>query len=450
MQVLKILPGAAPWVLFILAGCLTFFVRAAWGLQLVFCIAAGAAAAACGIAAYLYGKRYIWRCCIAAAAFVCSIIWLAVQEDAALAAAVLAAAVWAPAELATGLRWGGAARRILCAVLAVLLLLAGGWCTADALSPVPYISLMQSPLFYHVQNSYEAAATAQKLTSRGHLCISDVPYADEFPNSFLDIYLSGAEEREESLPTVYYVHGGGFTWGDKAEGDPTGGANAGVALYFGELLDAGFNIVSVNYALAPAYGYPTPALQLAQATAFLRENGEEYGLTGTRAVYIGSSAGGNIAGQFVTAQCDADYAAQTGIPQVMPAEDICAVVYNCALLDGSQFASTGDLFFDYMLDHCGRAYFGEEYRKGGPSVGQTDLIGHLPANFPAAYITDGNRGTFTRQAQALAARLGDACRLNLYERSEALLGHGYELQDSAWARDNLAKTVEFLLEQACR
>ena len=50
-----------------------------------------------------------------------------------------------------------------------------------------------------------------------------IAYADTYPNSFLDIYRT--EDSEGPKPVYFFIHGGGYAWGDKAEGDPLGASD---------------------------------------------------------------------------------------------------------------------------------------------------------------------------------------------------------------------------------
>ena len=79
---------------------------------------------------------------------------------------------------------------------------------------------------------------------------------------------------------------------------------------------------------------------------------------------------------------------------------------------------------------------------------EADVIQHISEDFPPAYITDGNYGTFDQQAAELdqrLAELGVYHIYNYYDRGTAKLPHGYDSYlDNKYARDNLEKTLEFL------
>ena len=377
-------------------------------------------------------KRYIVAG-LAAAAFLFGLIRLLGGGYVFNILFVILTAVWL-----TALVWSKnkAASVILC-LISILALM-------DAASASFYIRLMQTPLYFDVQNSFEAEPSETVRLENGGTYISDISYGSEYPNGYLDIYLSP----EEACPTFIFVHGGGFTWGDKVDGDPNGGEGGGQQWYFAELLSAGYNIVSINYALAPDYTYPTPMVQLAEATDFLKAHAGEYGLDMDTVIYSGGSAGGAMVGQFVLAQIDTDYSERTGIPQAIEPERIKAVVFASALLDAASARThtTGVLRLDYMFNSCSRVFFGDEFEKTN-LISDTSIIQNAGASFPPTYISDGNYGSFTDQAMEFYEKLtslGVTAELGYYDESIEKLGHGFEIFNTPCGEDNLRKTIEFL------
>lgn len=89
-----------------------------------------------------------------------------------------------------------------------------------------------------------------------------------------------------SLPVVMYVHGGGWTGGDKQDG-------AGAAA-IPSLQDAGFLVVSINYRLAPDFRFPAQIEDVKCAVRYLRGNATKYSLDPERIGAWGGSAGGHL------------------------------------------------------------------------------------------------------------------------------------------------------------
>ena len=80
------------------------------------------------------------------------------------------------------------------------------------------------------------------------------------PDAVLDVhYPSEVANTDRKLPTIIWVHGGGFTSGSKD----------GVAHYLTILAAKNYTVVGVNYSLAPGKIYPTPIVQVNAALTFL-------------------------------------------------------------------------------------------------------------------------------------------------------------------------------------
>lgn len=110
----------------------------------------------------------------------------------------------------------------------------------------------------------------------------DVTYCTiDGQNQTLDIYYprSGGP-----WPVFFYIHGGGWTDGDKSAG-------AG----WKSLNDYGYLVVSVNYRMYPAYTFPAMIEDVKCAVRFLRAHATEYNLDPSRIVAAGDSAGGHLA-----------------------------------------------------------------------------------------------------------------------------------------------------------
>ncbi len=114
---------------------------------------------------------------------------------------------------------------------------------------------------------------------------ADIPYvvrpgADPRQTS-LDVYIPAAAA---GLPVLMYVHGGGWSSGDK---DAVGAK----AAYF---TAHGFVFVSINYRLIPAAWPAQQAADVAQAVAWVKENIGGYGGDRARLFVLGHSAGAHL------------------------------------------------------------------------------------------------------------------------------------------------------------
>ena len=100
----------------------------------------------------------------------------------------------------------------------------------------------------------------------------------------MDVYYPQATDGP--WPVAVYVHGGGFTGGDKQSG-------AGIP-FVQPLVDSGFLVVAINYRLAPEYPFPAPIEDVKCAIRSLRANAFLYNIDVNRIGAFGSSAGGKL------------------------------------------------------------------------------------------------------------------------------------------------------------
>jgi len=300
-------------------------------------------------------------------------------------------------------------------------------------------------------NSYEPIQhPSTKEIDGGTIYWNDIQYGIAYPRSFLDIYVSN-ENNSSPKPTFIYIHGGGFIQGDKAMGDPYAG-NMGSDYYL-PFIDRGYNVVAINYAFAPEYQYPTPVLQMSEAVEFLKSNADKYGLNMNEVFIGGNSAGGHIAGQFALIQSSNEYASEVNIEPVLSKNSLKAVILNSALLEPSEFDVSGDWTFDYQLSVVARAYWGCDF-KTNQYTRKASIIQHVKKDYPPVYITDGNTGSFYKQAKLFAEKLEEAgmiYELSFYEKEEAVLTHSYETAlDTPQAIENMEKMFDFMENQLNR
>lgn len=206
-------------------------------------------------------------------------------------------------------------------------------------------------------------------------------------------------------------------------------------------------MVSVNYALAPDFAYPIPLYQMNQCMAYLTAHAAEYGLCMDQVILAGSSAGAHLAGQYAAVLTNADYAAEMKINPALSGKQILAFVSGSGLLDCERFDRTDSVVFNFLLRRCARAYFGVRRLRGNVVVRQADVIAHMSGDFPPCFLSDGNRGTFTDQAEDMAKRaqaLQIPYCLKLYPKDKAVLGHGFELGETPQAQEVIAETLDFL------
>ena len=290
---------------------------------------------------------------------------------------------------------------------------------------------------FHAVNSYHP--TGEELKDKklaGVRIYQNIAYHDQWPNSFLDLYL---HEKQSDKPLIVYIHGGGYCWGDKAW--------PAEQWFKDQLVSAGYNMVAFNYAFSPDYLYPVPVHQLNEGLKVLPKLADKYGFSADRVVLGGSSAGSQLSGQLANLITNPAYAEQMGVVPGLRPQTLAGLLLGSGLFDTERFDKTGFFLTDWLFLKCARSYFAVDKVSDNPNARQANVLAHVTEGFPPAYITDANFGSFEDQAKDLAARLtafGVPCELNLYPLSKGRLFHGYENTESECAKDNMQKTLKFL------
>jgi acetyl esterase/lipase len=107
----------------------------------------------------------------------------------------------------------------------------------------------------------------------------------------MDVYYPA--KAESAWAAVLYVHGGGWTTGDKTRGSGIEEIPA--------LVEAGFLTVAVNYRMAPEYTFPAMIEDVRCAVRYLRAHANKYNLDPQRIGAFGTSAGGHMVALMGTA-----------------------------------------------------------------------------------------------------------------------------------------------------
>ncbi len=147
-------------------------------------------------------------------------------------------------------------------------------------------------------------------------------YGEHPVRNALDVYepqpagVSGAEGARP-LPFLVFIHGGGWSEGDKGKSTRRGTW----------LARHGFVYATINYRLSPAVKHPAHVEDVARALAYLRENAAKWGADGQRMYLLGHSAGAHLAALVATDE------RRLALHGMSPGEFIRGVV----LLDGSGY-----------------------------------------------------------------------------------------------------------------
>lgn len=285
-----------------------------------------------------------------------------------------------------------------------------------------------------------STALAPFLPTAGSVAVQhDLPYREDDADALLDVY-TPAREHGTALPTVVWVHGGGWL----------SGTRGGLAAWAQILADRGFTVVVPGYTLAPDQPYPFQLQQVLDAVTHLR-SAPPRGVDPDRLFLAGDSAGASLAAQVATVVTHPPYGDEVGVRSDLPHDAVTGLVLCCGPYDLSVVAG-GRGLLGWASTTIGWSYLGTRAFATDPRTATLSLVDHVHTGFPPTYLTGGNADPLTRGARVYAARLaaaGTEVETLLfdedYAEQGAPLGHEYQFDlRLAAARRSLEKTVSFL------
>ena len=225
----------------------------------------------------------------------------------------------------------------------------------------------------------------------------DVAYAAGGRRARLDVYLPDRPVRD--APVLVQVHGGAWTVGSKRE--------QGLALMH-RMARRGWICVAPNYRLAPRHRWPTQAVDVKRALAWVHEHVADWGGDPSYVAVTGGSAGGHLAA--LAALTAGDPALQPGFEDA-DTSVVAAVpfygVYDLAAATGTADATAlRDGFLARRVFPPPWSADPEAYRAASPLLRVPDDGSALPDFL----LLHGGRDSLVdvEQARAFAARLREA------------------------------------------
>jgi acetyl esterase/lipase len=132
--------------------------------------------------------------------------------------------------------------------------------------------------------------------SRRAITTGVTPYRDVVfsrPAGFRPISLDLFVPATPATTLCLYLHGGGWRVGTRTEGP--GNSRSWSPSFFEEVAGRGLAIASIDYRLSAEAHYPAQQDDVTAAAAFLVEHAADYGLSTSRTVVWGTSAGAQLA-----------------------------------------------------------------------------------------------------------------------------------------------------------
>lgn len=264
----------------------------------------------------------------------------------------------------------------------------------------------------------------------------NVIYDREYTNSLLDIYYP--KESTEKIPVVLYIHGGGFIKGNKE-----------MAKYFGPVfVEDKYAFISLNYDLVPSVTIFDQLKQINQSLKFIVENADKYSLNVNKINIAGSSAGGFLALQLLSAYNNHSYANSLNINLVDNVTFNSILLYS-SVYDLSAFQNFEEQPLDkYLINKVGWGITGDKYWEKNIWINETlNLNNYISEKFPPMFITDGNQNTFLKQALTYidGLQIKGIVPTTLFFDSNERVEHGYQLNmESKFSKEAIRQSLSFL------
>lgn len=245
------------------------------------------------------------------------------------------------------------------------------------------------------QNAKERVAALQKYIPTDVSEQLNQQYRAGDRDAYLDVYYPSAAGANDKLPTIVWVHGGGWISGDKKD----------VAPYLKILASKGYTVIGINYSIAPEKQYPTPVIQTNEALDYIQNQATAFHVDTNQIFLAGDSAGSHIAAQIAAITTNPQYAEVMKQQPALRAEQLAGMLLNCGAYDLALVNAQGDTEGAKLLRTFLWAYSGDKNFMQDPDLANASVIDHVTASFPPTFITAGNDDPLLPQSVAFAQKL---------------------------------------------
>ncbi len=256
----------------------------------------------------------------------------------------------------------------------------------------------------------------------------------------LDIHFP--TEQHHSLPAILYLHGGGWSTGDKAF----------FRHYCRTLAQAGYVVFNANYRLVPDYRHPAQVLDAIAAARWVLDHGADFGADTGRFFLAGDSAGAHLAAITAALCTNPEYAEKYGYTDRIAGIRPTGVLLLCGAFDmqtalKSKFPRIRK-YVQGLLD----------IRKPQKLTEASDWdeispLRHITKDFPPTFITDAEPDRFIEENRAMIRKLGqmgvEHDALLLGAKDGALL-HDYQVEYFTAAFGACMEAVLHFLKKTAR
>lgn len=258
----------------------------------------------------------------------------------------------------------------------------------NQLSPKPF-----STLFKMVNGAMESAVDLGPYEKQVESVITLDPITVkglDFPDAQMTLYTQDTKT-DTPRPVIFYLHGGGWTVGSSSQ----------IASFSKLLASEGYTVVSLDYALAPQYRYPTPIQQSLVALKYLQDHATALNLDMSQLFIGGNSAGAQIASQLGALITNPKFAQEMALPIPIASQDLKGLllfngVYNFDTVAKDRFP--GFKMFAW-------AYTGKKDYVQFDRIDQLSSVYTADTNYPPSFLTAGDADPLEAQTYAFDAIL---------------------------------------------
>jgi acetyl esterase len=204
------------------------------------------------------------------------------------------------------------------------------------------------------------------------------------------LYIPSERTRAEPAPTMLFLHGGGWMYGDLESHDPA-------CRFLAE--HSGVQILAIDYRLAPEHKFPAAVEDCQAAYRWLVDHAEEVNADPARLAVGGDSAGGSLS------LSTAVWAAEKGLP----------MAFQLLIYPGADFVEhtesrrmfgAGFVLTEVFMSGAEEAYFTPDADKAHPDASGLRRT-EFPAGVAPAYVVTAGYDPLRDEGEALVGLLAD-------------------------------------------
>lgn len=249
-------------------------------------------------------------------------------------------------------------------------------------SPWPQAMVIR---YYFNKGGVEANKKIQDFVPANVHSVKNISYDKNDPDAFFDIH-SPADYVTKKYKTIVWIHGGAWISGSKDQ----------IENYCKILASEGFNVIPVNYSIAPEKKYPTALKQLNTFLTYLKTVESTYNFDLSNVIFAGDSAGAQLTAQMANITVNPQYADLVGIQPGLLKKDLKGVILFCGAysLKGVNFDGKDASFLKTVL----WSYTGSKDFKNKEELKSVSVLDYINRDFPPTFISAGNVDPLAEQS----------------------------------------------------